>query len=144
MNSGEPNPLGRPLTLGELWNRYQEESPAYRMLTERTRKDRQASAALLQAALGSSKPVEHLTLSDVEHYVEVRTRGIGWRDGRKTEPVRPRTIASELQALRAVLLWGTRMRNSDGSWLLKENPLRGLKLPRRRIPADPSQLTTVS
>jgi integrase len=137
LGASDAKPLGRPLTLGALWNRYQQEATPYRMLTERTRKDRIASAKLLLAAFGPSKPVEHLTLSDVEHYVELRTRGVGWRDGQKTEPVRPRTVASELQVLRAVLLWGTRVRNSDGSWLLKEYPLRGLKLPREENPNRP-------
>src|SRR5918994_1525001 len=29
-----------------------------------------------------------------------------------------------------MVLWATRVRNPDRSWLLKENPLRGLRLPR--------------
>jgi hypothetical protein len=61
-----------PLTLKGLWTRYQEECPAYRLLDERSREERKHDAALLLAAFGGSKPVEHLTLAGVEHYVEVR------------------------------------------------------------------------
>ena len=137
LTSGEAKPLDRPLTLAELWARYQQEAPPYRLLDERTRKDRIAAAGLLIAAFGSTKPVEFLTLSDVDHYIALRTQGIGWLDGRRTESVKARTVASELQVLRAVLLWGTRVRNPDGSWLLKEYPLRGLKLPREENPNRP-------
>jgi hypothetical protein len=40
------------------------------------------------------------------------------------------TNAAELHVLRTMLLWATRVREADGSWLLRDYPLRGLKLPR--------------
>ena len=36
-----------------------------------------------------------------------------------------------------MILWATRVRTPDGTWLLKENPLRGLKLPREENPRRP-------
>jgi hypothetical protein len=119
-----------PLTLGDLWERYQREAVAYRELTERTRKQRDSHARLLLAAFGADKVVEYLTLVDVEFYVALRKRGKGWRDGRVTTPVRARAIGSELQVLRTILLWATRVPEPDGRWLLRDYPLRGLKLPR--------------
>jgi len=128
--SGHFEPSEELLTLEELWRRYQEDSPAYRMLSARTKADRIAAAKRLIAGFGPKKVVEHLTLTDVDHYVEIRRRGTGWRDGRITRRARNRTIASDLQVLRTMLLWATRSRNPDGSWLLRDYPLRGLRLPR--------------
>ena len=54
-----------------------------------------------------------------------------------TTPVRARAIASELQVLRTILLWANRVREPDGSWLLRDYPLRGLKLPREENVARP-------
>jgi integrase len=65
-----------------------------------------------------------------QEYVALRRRGTGWPDGRITKPVRARAIASELHVLRTMLLWATRVRQAEGSWLLRDYPLRGLKLPR--------------
>jgi integrase len=131
-------PQPRPsLTLEELWRRYQEDSPGFRLLSRRSRQDRIADVKLLLAAFGERKVVEHLTLADVESYVEMRKRGIGWRDGRRTPPVGNRTIASDLQTLRTIVLWATRVRTADGNWLLQDNPLRGLKLPREENPNRP-------
>ena len=129
MQGEQPTPPSA-LTLGTLWERYQQEASAYRQLGERTRKQRNSHARLLLAALGQKKRVEHLTLADVEQYVALRRRGTEWPDGRITAPVRARAIASELHVLRTMLLWATRVRQSDGSWLLRDYPLRGLKLPR--------------
>jgi hypothetical protein len=66
---------------------------------ERTRKQKQADARLLIAGLGASKRVDHLTKNDVERYVAMRRTGHGWPDGRKTEPVRARTIQGEVTRL---------------------------------------------
>jgi hypothetical protein len=92
---------------------------------------------LLLSAFGSDKVVEYLRLVDVEFYVAFRKRGKGWRDGKVTTPVRARAIASELQVLRTMLLWANRVREPDGSWLLRDYPLRGLKLPREENVARP-------
>src|SRR5712692_9042111 len=52
---GTPSP--EPLTLGELWNRYQQEAPGYRLNIDRTRKQKQAEVRLLVAGLGATKQV---------------------------------------------------------------------------------------
>src|SRR5438093_12434757 len=36
-----------------------------------------------------------------------------------------------------MILWATRDRKPDGAWLLSENPLRGVKLPREENPMRP-------
>jgi integrase len=126
-----------PLTLGELWTRYQQECPAYRDNAETTRADKIARAELLLLAFGKDMPVEMLALADVERYSETRRRGTGWPDGHTTEPVRARSVAADLQLLRTMIRWATTVRLPDRSWLLAENPLRGLTLPTEPNPKRP-------
>ena len=126
-----------PLTLGEMWTRYQQECPAYRDNADTTRADKIARAELLLLAFGKDMPVEMLTLADVERYGETRRRGTGWPDGRTTHPVRPRSVAADLQLLRTMIRWATTVRLPDRSWLLPENPLRGLTLPSEPNPQRP-------
>jgi integrase len=136
-DDAQPSQARAPLTLGELCNRYREEAPAYRKNKPRTRSDKNARAELLCAGIGRDIPVEYLTLADVERYSEIRTLGTGWPDGRATAPARARSVAADLQLLRTMIRWATTVRLPDFSWLLKENPLRGLKLPSEPDPRRP-------
>ena len=126
-----------PLTLGELCNRYQQEAPGYRQNTERTRADKRAYARRLLAFFGVQKRVDHLTHNDVERYAQTRRTGHGWPDGRATNPVRANAVRDDLALLRTMINWATCERKPDGSWLLSENPLRGVKLPREESPMRP-------
>src|SRR6266705_3382087 len=74
-------PPAEPLTLEQLWDRYQQEASSYRGNLERTRKQKQTDVRLLIAGLGATKRVEHLTKNDVERYVAMRRTGHGWPDG---------------------------------------------------------------
>jgi integrase len=137
LREAEAPPGQRPLTLGELWHRYQREAPGYRRNTDSTRRDKRARAALLLLGLGRRKPAADLTISEVERYAELRRRGTGWPDGRETAPVRSRSVQADLQLLRHMLNWATTVKNADGSWLLGENPLRGMRLSREHNPTRP-------
>jgi len=133
----DATPTAHPLTLGELWTKYQQESPGYRQNTERTRGDKRAYAGRLLAFFGAQKRVDHLTPNDVERYAHTRRTGQGWPDGHKTNPVRANAVRDDLALLRTIVLWATRERKPDGAWLLSENPLRGVKLPREENPMRP-------
>ena len=126
-----------PLTLERMWDLYQQEAPSYRQNTERTRRQKQADARLLMAGLGATKRVEHLTRNDVARYVAMRRTGHGWPDGRKTKPIRARTIQGDIKHLISMIYWAMSERLPDGSWLLESNPLRGLKLPKEEAPRRP-------
>lgn len=126
-----------PLTLDQLWDRYQQEAPGYRQNFERTRKQKQAEVRLLLAGLGAKKRVDHLTRNDVDRYVAMRKTGHGWPDGRATKPVRARTIQGEVKLLKTMIHWAMSERLPDGSWLLENNPLRGVKLPKEESPRRP-------
>src|SRR5439155_20119441 len=75
---GTPPP--EPLTLGELWDKYQQEAPGYRQNTERTRGDKRAYARRLLAFFGADKRVDHLTINDVDRYAHTRRSGRGCAD----------------------------------------------------------------
>ena len=120
-----------------MWEHYSQEAPAFRQNTERTRREKAARAELLMLGFGRNSLVERLTLSEVERYVEMRRRGTGWSDGRKTEAVGPRSVAYDLQVLRAMIRWACTVRLADGSWLLEQNPLRGMSLPKESSPKRP-------
>lgn len=125
------------LTLGELWDRYTQDNPAYRSVTQKSREAQNASAGLLLEALGRNTAVEDLTLFDVELFTERRRKGTLRPSGRKIRAVGARTVAADLQTLRAMVRWGCRVRGMNGAWLVKDNPLRGMKLPREENPKRP-------
>ncbi|MBI4502807.1 MAG: tyrosine-type recombinase/integrase [Gemmatimonadetes bacterium] len=135
--NGENEASDRPLTLGELWELYQREASGYRQNTKRTQRQKKSAAERLIAGLGTTKRVEHLTLNDVDRYVQIRRNGAGWPDGRRTKPVRATAVRDDLCVLRAMILWATRERKPNGSWLLTENPLRGMRLPKEENPRRP-------
>ncbi len=137
LEKGKKINLAEPLTLERMWDRYQQEAPSYRGNLERTRKQKQTDARLLIAGLGATKRVDHLTKNDVERYVAMRRTGHGWPDGRETKPVRARTIQGEIKQLRQMIYWAMSERLPDGSWLLENNPLRGVKLPKEEDPRRP-------
>ncbi|MGH7358470.1 MAG: hypothetical protein ACREJR_06625 [Candidatus Rokuibacteriota bacterium] len=127
----------RAVTLGELWTRYQQEAPAYRANTQRVQDEKTSRVELLKLGLGAAALVERLTLADCARYAELRRCGTGWPDGRDTGAVRARTVAQDLALLRTMIRWGCTVRRPDGSWLVAENPLRGLVLPVEQNPARP-------
>src|SRR6266545_4441287 len=137
LEKGKKINLAEPLTLEKLWDRYQQEASSYRGNLERTRKQKQLDVRLLIAGLGATKRVDHLTKNDVERYVAMRRTGHGWPDARETTPVRARTIQGEIKQLRQMIYWAMNERLPDGSWLLENNPLRGVKLPKEEDPRRP-------
>jgi integrase len=137
LRSGAPAATSRPISLGELWTRYQQEAPAYRRNTARTQADKNARAKLLLLGLDPDTPVKDLTIALVERYTELRHRGTGWPDRQTRPSVRTRSVQADLQLLRTIVRWGTTVKLSSGEWLVTDNPLRGLSLPREASPRRP-------
>ena len=124
----------RPLTLGELWERYQQEAVGYRENTQTTREGKQVQARCLLRFFGASKQIEDLCPHDVARYTQARRstkRGLAGDSA-----VRRRTVHADLVCLRTQLNWATTVK-VDGEWLLEENPLRGVKFPREPNPRRP-------
>lgn len=126
-----------PLTLEQGFTRYQQEGSGYRNNTKRTQDQKRAAAKRLMAAFGANKKVEHLTANDVARYVSMRRSGVGWPDGERRTPVRANAVRDDIALLRTMILWACKERRSDGRWLLAENPLRGMRIPREENPIRP-------
>jgi integrase len=124
----------RPLTLGELQERYQNEAVGYRENTQTTREGKQGQGRSLLRFFGASKRVEDLCPHDIAQYIEAR--GSMKRGLPGGSAVRRRTIQADLVHLRTQLNWATTVK-VDGEWLLEENPLRGVKFPREPNPRRP-------
>jgi hypothetical protein len=125
----------RPLTLGELWERYQQEAIGYRENTQTTREGKQVQARHLLGFFGANKRLEDLCPNDVARYTQARRSSKGVAVDRV---VRRRTTHADLVFLRTLLNWATSVK-VDGEWLLEENPLRGMKFPMSPIPGARSR-----
>jgi integrase len=132
LESGGPRE-SPPLTLGELWNRYQREAPGYRENARSTQQGKQLQAKALISFFGASKRLEDLCPNDIARYTQARRSRTAHRRGR----VRRRTVHADLVFLRTILIWATTVKLPDGEWLLPENPLRGVRLQREQNPRRP-------
>jgi integrase len=122
-----------PLTLGELWERYQQEAPGYRENARSTQQGKQLQARAVIAFFGASKRVEDLCPNDVARYTQARRS----RKRHQSGGVRRRTVHADLVFLRTMLVWATTLKLPSGEWLLAENPLRGVRFPREQNPRRP-------
>lgn len=92
--------------------------------------------------LGPSRDVHRIDLAQWDDFIRGRTRGAIDASGSYVEPgdrkpVRVATVVQDLKTLRAVLSWATRWRVEGGSYLLRENPLRGYPMPKAGKPRRP-------
>ena len=133
LQDGAP-PHRTPLTLGDLWQRYQQEAIGYRENAQTTRDSKQLQARCLLAFFGANKRLVDLCPNDVLRYAEARRRTN--RGAQGSAGVRRRTVHADLVFLRTMLNWATSIK-VDGEWLLEENPLRGVRFPRESNPRRP-------
>jgi integrase len=148
-----------PLTLGQLWDLY-EESAAYQKLDTHTQANYSSSARKLLASLGADTDVTRLDQEALTAHANRRyaggityTRPKRNRLGQvmidpytnepltQTEvlgPVRRRSVGHDFQVLRLVLNWAERTRGPDGEYLLDSFPIRGgITVPREQNPVRP-------
>lgn len=124
--------------LGELWDRYKAECPAYLDNQPRTRKEDSAHIAIVLAFFGADSNVRHFTEADVRAFIAKRMAGgIELGDGEKTNPVRARSAEVEVRLLKTVLRWATTVRIRGGQRLLASNPLEGVRGVREKNPKRP-------
>jgi integrase len=125
------------LTLGLLKRLYLE-SPAHLAKRERTQKEDGQRLERVVAYWGPERRVETLTRSDSLRFEAARRRGdkelLGVVPGRV---VRDRSVQADLVAAHTMLNWAARERDRHGRRLLRENPLRGVPIPREKNPVRP-------
>ncbi len=96
---------------------------------------RSHALAMWSVFLGASSDVSKLDLAQWDDFIRDRTSGALDAAGHYVEPqdrtpVRVATVVQDLKTLRAVLRWATRWRVEGGSYLLRENPVRGYPMPK--------------
>lgn len=132
-------PARHTLPLAALLGWYERDVSAYKKGAG-LKEDRRRME-LWQAFLGSDRDVTTLDIATINRFVRERAAGTISVPERTLRPgVTETTIGADLVFLQAVLNWGTKVRLTDGTRLLAENPLRGYPLPRTKNPRRP--LTT--
>jgi integrase len=103
-------------------------------------------AQMLARVFGPQKDPHLISLGEWEAFIEARRCGAIAADGSpvaegKRKPVRTRTVHADCKWLRQVLSWGTKWRDRDGRYLLRENPVRGYEAPTEKNPRRPVATT---
>ncbi len=103
-------------------------------------------AAMFTHVFGSQKDPHLISLGEWEAFIEARRCGAIRADGSpvvdgKRQPVRTRTVHADCKWLRHVLSWGTKWRDQQGRYLLRENAARGFEAPTEKNPRRPVATT---
>ncbi len=107
-----------------------------------SRKNDERAAVMWLAFLGPQSEPSKLRPQEWQSFIRLRrsgaidARGCAVPEGDRS-PVRDRTVEYDLKWLRAALNWGCRWRDQEGRPLLREDPARGLEIPRERSPRQP-------
>jgi integrase len=101
-----------------------------------------ARIGLWQNVLGADRAPETVSAGEIERFIERRRSGeIDARgnavpkDERRS--VGDRTMGADIRWLAGVFRWGQRWRLADGTYLVKENPIRGVPIPKEKNPRRP-------
>jgi integrase len=138
LQRGDSAPPPGRLTLGELWQRYQRECDAFLDNTPTTRRGDTGRVKILLAVLGEKCEVQKLTARDQAAYSARRKLGgIRLAKGEVTGSVRTASVWGDLVLLHAMLNWATTVRFANGSRLLNENPLAGVRREKEINPLRP-------
>ena len=132
---------GAPVTLSDLWERYQQ-SARFLDNGERARRDAAGRARILIGHFGAHCDVRTLNEDDVREYTARRQAGgIPYTDAtkkkRKTRPTRVRSAEADLALLYTMLRFGTTVRTPSGARWLADHPLSGVPRPHEQNPRRP-------
>jgi len=140
LRTGRSDLIAGRITLERLFGEY---------LTYRTprktpgeQKEDGRRAKMWTKVLGAQKDPHTISLGDWESFIDARKTGQVGADGSRLPvgsyaPVRDRTVEADLKWLRWVLNWGSRWRDQQGRYLLRENAVRGFDLPVEKNPVRP-------
>lgn len=100
-------------------------------------------AELFVRVFGADKDPHKITEAEWHRFIKERrsgaidARGRYVADPKKRRPARNRTVEYDLRRLSAVINWGTRWRDREGQYLLRENVTRGYRVPKEKNPRRP-------
>ncbi len=124
------------LTLGMLQHLYLN-SPAFEAKKPNTRIDDCRNLQRIINFLGPQRTIQSLDETDVQRFIKQRSIGSSEIVNVRGGAVGARTVKADFDALSIALNWATRQKRPSGRWLLDQNPLRGVRLPREQNPRRP-------
>src|SRR5665213_477858 len=132
-----------PITLAQLWERYQTEASLFIDNKPLTKLNAECRVAVLLGFFGADRDVRSLTALDQEAYsVKRRGGGIPYRSGKRakvvrTNAVRQRSVDADLSLLHSMLKWAMTVRLPGNRRWLEYNPLEGVRRVREKNPKRP-------
>ena len=127
--------------LGQVIRAYLEHRTPRKSLREQGVDERLAE--LWKRFLGAGKDPHLVSMREWESFIDQRLsgeidgRGSRVPDPQKRRPVRPGTVGGDLDWLGGVFRWATRWRLASGTYLMRENPVRGFEVPTSANPRRP-------
>ena len=107
-----------------------------------TQADDKRQAEMWKRALDPRKDMCKLNREEWERFIRLRrsgeidARGNVIPEGKRRE-VRDRSVASDLEWLRGVILWAMSWQDENGHYVMQSNPVRGYKIPKEKNPRRP-------
>jgi integrase len=132
------------ITLARLLTLYETHRTPRKSLGEQGEDNRRAK--MFTRVFGPRKDPHLISLGEWEAFIEARRCGAIGADGSPVAAVarkliRTRTVHADCKWLRHVLSWGTKWRDRNGCYLLRENPARGYEAPTEKNPRRPVATT---
>jgi integrase len=140
IREGDAAIVGGRITLARLFALYQIHRTPRKTPGEQL--DDARRVEMWTRVLGGRKDPHKVTLGEWEAFLDARRsgaidpRGMPVADDQR-RPVGARRAEADLKWLRWVLNWGTKWRDRDGRYLLRENAVRGYDIPTEKNPRRP-------
>ena len=140
LQSGQSEITSGRITLARMFALYRQHRTPRK--TQGEQLDDARRIDLWTRVLGARKDPHKIMLAEWEAFIDARrsgsidSRGLPVAEG-KRRPVGARRVEADLKWLRWVLNWGTKWRDHDGRYLLRENAVRGYDIPTEKNPRRP-------
>lgn len=128
------------VTLAQVFTLYQK----YRTPRKKPKEQRGDSRRidLWTRVLGGGKDPDKVSLREWERFIDQRASGAIDARGNpvpeaKREPLRARAVEADCNWLRWVFNWAAKWRTPQGSYLMRENPVRGYEVAKEKNPLRP-------
>ncbi len=140
LRQGRADLLEGKVTLSRVLALYLEHRSPRKTVGEQAADRRKAE--MWSRVLGPDKDPHFITLGEWEQFIAARvagaidSRGLSVPAG-KRRVIRARAVEENCKWLRWALNWAVRWRDTDGRYLMRENPLRGFEMPVEENPNRP-------
>ena len=138
LKKGDDDLRGGLVTLSMVFSQYLRfRTPRKKSVSEQKSDVRRIE--LWTRVFGSDRDPHKISLAEWEQFIDARLSGAIDSRGRSVaevdrRPVGPRTVETNCLWLKWVFRWAVRWQTAQGSYLMRENPLRGFETPRELNP----------